>query len=398
MFRNLWKNALLATALSVASGALYAQKAFTLNGKLSKDKSGMLRLTYYNDSLEVRDSVELKEGAFTFKGKVKEPVLATLELNPRHGRVTYEEYMNRDALEFYLEPAKISLESSGGVKTASIRGSKNQISFEKISALQAKLDSQLAPYEKLYMKYRSERDTAGARALMLKVNPILQEKRETDSLFIAGNPDSYAAFSIFFKQRGPFIIELPAVEKEFNHFSNKVKKSYLGRKIASRIALAKRLEPGNKAPDFTLPDADGRPLSLSSLQGKNVLLVFWTRSMANFQAFKNNIDKAWEGLGKDRLSVLAVNYSPDNASLKDLMERESISWLSVSDVNGMDFIRMRGSGSVAATYDLSPVTIPQAWLVNAEGIILARNLKIDQLLSDRIGNLLQNPTNTKKHE
>jgi peroxiredoxin Q/BCP len=35
------------------------------------------------------------------------------------------------------------------------------------------------------------------------------------------------------------------------------------------------LEPGTTAPDFTLPDQDGRMVALSSLRGKNVILVFY---------------------------------------------------------------------------------------------------------------------------
>ena len=33
-----------------------------------------------------------------------------------------------------------------------------------------------------------------------------------------------------------------------------------------------RLAPGYRAPDFTLPDADGRPVSLDSLRGSKVVL------------------------------------------------------------------------------------------------------------------------------
>jgi thioredoxin-dependent peroxiredoxin len=35
------------------------------------------------------------------------------------------------------------------------------------------------------------------------------------------------------------------------------------------------LPPGTPAPDFTLPDQRGQPVSLSKLRGKNVILVFY---------------------------------------------------------------------------------------------------------------------------
>ncbi len=38
------------------------------------------------------------------------------------------------------------------------------------------------------------------------------------------------------------------------------------------------LEPGNTAPDFTLPDQEGNEVSLSGLRGKNVVLYFYPKA------------------------------------------------------------------------------------------------------------------------
>jgi peroxiredoxin Q/BCP len=38
------------------------------------------------------------------------------------------------------------------------------------------------------------------------------------------------------------------------------------------------LEPGDQAPDFTLPDQAGEPVSLSSLRGQPVVLYFYPRA------------------------------------------------------------------------------------------------------------------------
>ena len=37
------------------------------------------------------------------------------------------------------------------------------------------------------------------------------------------------------------------------------------------------LEPGDTAPDFTLPDQNGEPVSLSSFAGRNIVLSFYPR-------------------------------------------------------------------------------------------------------------------------
>ena len=40
-----------------------------------------------------------------------------------------------------------------------------------------------------------------------------------------------------------------------------------------------RLTPGDQAPDFTLPDADGNPVSLSSYRGRQVIVYFYPAAM-----------------------------------------------------------------------------------------------------------------------
>src|ERR1700683_2408389 len=38
------------------------------------------------------------------------------------------------------------------------------------------------------------------------------------------------------------------------------------------------LQPGDTAPDFTLPDQDGNPVSLAELRGKSVVLYFYPKA------------------------------------------------------------------------------------------------------------------------
>ncbi|MDT7581498.1 MAG: thioredoxin-dependent peroxiredoxin, partial [Pseudonocardiales bacterium] len=39
--------------------------------------------------------------------------------------------------------------------------------------------------------------------------------------------------------------------------------------------MTQRLQPGDPAPDFTLPDADGRPVALAGFRGRRVIVYFY---------------------------------------------------------------------------------------------------------------------------
>jgi peroxiredoxin Q/BCP len=38
-----------------------------------------------------------------------------------------------------------------------------------------------------------------------------------------------------------------------------------------------KIEEGQKAPDFTLPDQDGKPVTLSEFKGKDVVVYFYPK-------------------------------------------------------------------------------------------------------------------------
>ena len=92
-----------------------------------------------------------------------------------------------------------------------------------------------------------------------------------------------------------------------------------------------RLEPGDEAPDFTLPDADGNPVSLSSLRGQRVIVYFYpaaltpgcTKQACDFTA-------AMPDLGKLGLAVLGISPDPP-AKLAKFREKERITFPLLSD-------------------------------------------------------------------
>ena len=51
------------------------------------------------------------------------------------------------------------------------------------------------------------------------------------------------------------------------------------------------IEPGERTPDFTLPDQDGNPVKLSSLRGGPVVLYFYPKADTRVQS--RNVGGSW---------------------------------------------------------------------------------------------------------
>lgn len=92
-----------------------------------------------------------------------------------------------------------------------------------------------------------------------------------------------------------------------------------------------RLEPGDEAPDFILPDADGNPVTLSALRGQRVIVYFYPAAMTP-GCTKEACDftASMPDLGRAGLTVLGI--SPDApARLQKFRDKEHIAFPLLSD-------------------------------------------------------------------
>jgi thioredoxin-dependent peroxiredoxin len=92
-----------------------------------------------------------------------------------------------------------------------------------------------------------------------------------------------------------------------------------------------RLQPGDLAPDFTLPDADGNPVSLSGFRGRRVIIYFYpaastpggTKEACDFRDNLAELNDA---------GVDVVGISPDKpAKLAAFRDAEGLTFPLLSD-------------------------------------------------------------------
>jgi peroxiredoxin Q/BCP len=97
--------------------------------------------------------------------------------------------------------------------------------------------------------------------------------------------------------------------------------------------MTTRLAPGDAAPEFTLPDADGKPVSLADFRGRRVVVYFYPAAGTpgcTKQAcdFRDNLAEL-NGAGLDVLGI-----SPDKpAKLAKFRDKEGLTFPLLSDAD-----------------------------------------------------------------
>ncbi|MFC7729889.1 thioredoxin-dependent thiol peroxidase [Actinomadura keratinilytica] len=133
--------------------------------------------------------------------------------------------------------------------------------------------------------------------------------------------------------------------------------------------MSDRLQPGDVAPEFELPDADGNPVSLTSLRGRRVILYFYpaamtpgcTRESVDFQAGLADFEAA---------GATVVGISPDAPpKLAKFREKEGLTFPLLSDPDA-DVLRAYGAYGEKKLYGRVVVgVIRSTFIIDPDGKI-----------------------------
>ncbi len=192
----------------------------------------------------------------------------------------------------------------------------------------------------------------------------------------AADEEAYGALMLDFVKQRPaseaVATLLPGMEPEqalkaYELLSDGVKngrmKSLIGPFVDRARAEAKRLEaeknvaPGKPAPDFTLNDINGKPLSLSDLRGKYVVIDFWGSwcgwCIKGFPQMKEYYAKY-----NSKMEILGVDCNDTDQKWKDAVAKYELPWKHVYHPN---------DGTVTASYAVRGY--PTKIVVDPEGKI-----------------------------
>ncbi|WP_207534193.1 TlpA disulfide reductase family protein [Desertivirga arenae] len=379
------KNKLFITLLSAIPAIGMAQTGpFTLSGKVGNLNSpAKVYLDYMSEGKSMSDSAILKNGVFTFQGKVTGPSYSRIIIAHK-GEPKQQVAYGGDLMLFYMGAEKMTLSSKDSLKYATVKGSKindeYQAFIKRIGGTMQELTAN-ANAEFSRLSPEQQKDTAFFNVVDRNFRQAIRQRETKMIQFAKENPNSFFSVVALSEAAGSKV-DLPVFEPIFLALNPTLRNSDAGKEFAVRINAAKITVNGATAPDFTQNDVNDKPVKLSDFRGKYVLIDFWASWCGPCRAENPNLKEAYNKYKDKNFTVLGVSLDQPGkkAAWLAAIEKDGLTWTNVSDLNYWN-------NQAAKLYGVRAV--PQNFLVDPNGKIVAQNLRGKELFT-KLESLLGN--------
>ncbi len=321
--------------------------SFTVSGTAIGNPNGFIIFSKVLD--RKKDTVAVKNGTFTYKGKLKE----TFAFNV----VTQD--TKSDLL--FIEPGKNTITvnyKEQPLVTSTGTAHKSYISFIKTI-------NPVVEYRNALSQKSKQQDGPSAEAMQADDSV---QRVFTNYLANPQTNPTVAAFLVISNLEQMQGASYEVMEGLYNKLTPAAQSTTLGIYGKNMINRTVADEIGRIAPDFTLKDSSNNPITLSQFRGKKFVLVdFWASWCGPCRAEFPALKKAQEKYS-DKLVILGVSIDSDKDKwLKILRQADYTNWLHVWD-------GPQGPNQIASTLYNVP-SIPRNFLLDLNGKVIAKNLR-----------------------
>ena len=349
-------------AASCSSGDKYTIKG-TITGDSDKLVNGTAYLFNRDRDDSIRDTVAVTDGKFVFKGTVTSPEPFYISIDGIPGMIS-----------IFLENADYTVNADINSDRPVVTGGPAQT---LINRYQAAVDGLSESYgsQALMGILRNPTSSQDKRDSALAVYQEYQQ--ELDRVrrdLMAENPVSDVALYFIMDSRDYYYMDADSLSAFVSSYN--AEPAFADNKFVARLDtyLQKELGlvKGSKAPDFTLNDPDGKPVTFSDFypEGKVTMIDFWASWCGPCRNFNPTLVKIYKKYHRLGFEIIGVSLDREHDAWVKGIREDRLTWTQVSDLKAW-------ASDVAKLYNVS--YIPQNVFVDSEGNIIGRKVAEDEI-------------------
>lgn len=366
----------------IACGFLTAcnnSESFKIEGVLNSAAGDTLYLEHRDlADLTLLDSVILKDnGVFKFKQQAPQ--------NPEF----YQLRLGKQVVAFAVdstETLKIKADASDLYSTLVIEDSYTNSRLRVVDSLTKKISKEIDNLDKRHAS--GILDDVG---YVNNLDSLLTGYKAEISNLILANPSSAAAYYAVFQKINDYLIFDPYNKKDYSmfgavatswnrYFPDTKRTKHLNDFTLTALNYRRQLErqeeffenipieTGTGLPDIVLPDVSGKNVSLSSLNGKVVVLEFIVYNADFSPAHNYQLNTIYNRYKSQGLEVYQISLDSDEHFWKT--SADNLPWVTVRDGASVN-------SPLLSRYNVRE--IPTTFIINREGEIVSRLENISQL-------------------
>jgi peroxiredoxin len=344
---------------------------FLITGSADGVKNGkkVFIVTQTETGFIAKDTAVVENGKFELKGTTEELDLGFIRIEDQN-----------ISLPIILEEGKISVAiKTDTILNSKIGGTDNNDKFQSFNDASKVVVNKKTKFEKANLERitaaKKANDTATVNQIMKEYGKFQEDLNKVSKNFIKNNPDAY--LSVLLLEN--FLMRQYLTAEEITTYFAKIDKSLLNTKSAKNIKKvldaikndpAAKVEVGGKAPDFSAKNPEGKQISLKESMGKVTIIDFWASWCGPCRGENPNVVALYKELHAKGLNIIGVSLDKDAAKWKEAIAKDGLVWPQISNLKFWD-------EPIAKQFNIE--SIPATFILDAKGVIVARDLRGDAL-------------------
>jgi len=355
------RNLLLILVLALTVFSCQSSKdEFSIKGTIAGVETGKVYLQKMVDGRpQSIDTTDVVDGKFAFTGNMELPDIRLLRLNE-------QDYFG----QLFLDNSNVKVVANkDSLRNTKITGSPSQDIFQLYLTELERMNKDIVKLQEKYQTAMSKGNDDEAKKAEIDYTAKIDNMKVFTKNFVKEHNKSVVAAYIALVQLSTQI-EGAELDSIVSKFPAEIAKSEYVIKVKEIADAMKTTIIGAVAPDFTMNDPEGKPIQLSSLRGKVVMIDFWASWCGPCRQENPNVVKLYQKYHDKGFEILGVSLDKTKEEWIKAIQADQLNWLQVSDLQFWQ-------NTAARLYSVN--AIPQSFLLDKDGKIIAKGLRGDQL-------------------